>query len=87
MGPWAYLAIIVVIIGFFVFLYRSGYKNGYKKGRNDADIEWQKKADSALDRMSDHDDPGFSVSEPGVPWGEASSPEARLEPAGKDEGQ
>jgi len=87
MNVYAYLAIIVVIIGFFVFLYRSGYKNGHKKGRDDADIEWQKKVSSALDRMSDHDDPGFSVSEPGVPWGEASGSEIRLEPAGKDEGQ
>lgn len=87
MNGWVYLGIIVVVVGFLVFLYRSGYKNGYEKGRKDADEKWQKKVGSALDRMSDNDDPGFSVSESGVPWGEASGAEIRLEPAGKDEGQ
>jgi hypothetical protein len=87
MNVYAYLALIVVIIGFFVFLYRSGYKNGYKKGRDDADIEWQKKVNNTLDRMSDHADPGFSVSDTGARWGEAADAEKRLEPDHKDEGQ
>jgi hypothetical protein len=82
---WAYLGIIAVAVGFFIFLYRSGYKNGYKQGKEDADNAWQKKVTGFIDRVSDHDDHGISVSEPGVHWGEAPGAEVRLEPAGKDE--
>jgi hypothetical protein len=69
MTIYAYLAIVVLVVGAIGWFIRYVDKSGTAKGVQKAEVESEKKMADTVTRLSNSSDDGFSVSHPHTEWG------------------